>query len=234
MAMDIATHKNILIRVLKEIYTRPNVGQYLGFKGGTAVYLFYNLGRFSVDLDFDLLEESKVDVLFENLRNILAEFGTLKEAQNKNNHFFYLLSYDNKIEGARNVKVEVNKRSFGSQYEVKTFLGIPMKVMIQEDMAAHKMVAMSERVGKTNRDIYDVWFLLKNRWSINKDIIEKRTGLSYKDFLTKSIQNLEKVSPRNILSGMGELLNPKQKSWVKSNLIKDVLFLLKCELESEK
>lgn len=36
--------------------------------------------------------------------------------------------------------------------------------MVREDMAAHKMVAMLERIGKTNRDIFDVWFFLKNNW----------------------------------------------------------------------
>ena len=42
-------------QILKDIYTDASISSLLGFKGGTCVYLFYNLPRFSVDLDFDLL-----------------------------------------------------------------------------------------------------------------------------------------------------------------------------------
>jgi predicted nucleotidyltransferase component of viral defense system len=36
-------------------------------------------------------------------------------------------------------------------------------------MFAHKLVAMYERIGKTSRDIYDVWFFLSERFPINKE-----------------------------------------------------------------
>jgi hypothetical protein len=40
MGLEITTHKNILIKILKDIYTDSNIGPILGFKGGTAAYLF--------------------------------------------------------------------------------------------------------------------------------------------------------------------------------------------------
>ena len=49
-------HKNILVRIVKDIYTDNTLGPLLGFKGGTAAMLLYELDRFSVDLDFDLLD----------------------------------------------------------------------------------------------------------------------------------------------------------------------------------
>ena len=63
----------------------------------------------------------------------------------------------------------------------------------------------------------DVWFFLKNNWPINEKIIEKRTNLSMKQFLKKCINLLEGISDRGILSGVGELLDAKQKMWVKEN-----------------
>ena len=56
----------------------------------------------------------------------------------------------------------------------------------------------------------------------------------YKEFLQKCIDSLEKVSNKNILSGMGELLDEKQKNWVKSKLKTETIFLLKLGLENEK
>ena len=41
------------------------------------------------------------------------------------------------------------------------------------------------------------------------------------------------MSNRNILAGMGELIDAKQKAWIKSNLKKDALFLLKVMIEQE-
>ncbi|MCP6718585.1 MAG: hypothetical protein KJI70_03595 [Patescibacteria group bacterium] len=45
---------------------------------------------------------------------------------------------------------------------------------------------------------------------------------------------MNKTLGREILSGMGELLDEKQGAWVKVNLKKDVLFLLKVRYEDEK
>ncbi|MBU1246455.1 hypothetical protein KJ973_00520 [Patescibacteria group bacterium] len=93
-------------------------------------------------------------------------------------------------------------------------------------------MAMHERLGKTNRDIYDVWFFEKNNWPININIIEQRAKMPYKKFLQKLISNLEKLNNHNILSGLGELLTEKQKMWVKSKLKSETLFLLKIRLSN--
>ncbi|MCK4517767.1 nucleotidyl transferase AbiEii/AbiGii toxin family protein [Candidatus Babeliales bacterium] len=234
MTLEIATHKSILVQILKDIYTDAKISPFLGFKGGTAAVFFYGLSRFSVDLDFDLLDPELEDIVFERLKNILNEYGLVKDARKKRYSLFFLLSYNNKIQNAYNVKIEVNRRDFGSKYEVKSYLGISMKVMIRQDMAAHKLVAMFERMGKTNRDIFDVWFFLKNNWPINEEIIEKRTNLSVEQFFKKCIGMLEGISDRGILSGIGELLDAKQKTWVKEKLRSETIFLLKLRMTSLK
>jgi hypothetical protein len=107
-----------------------------------------------------------------------------------------------------------------------------MKVMIPEDMAANKLVAFHDRIGKTNRDIYDSWFFLKNNWPVNRELVEKRMNMPFKEFLENSVGLLEKMDNKNILSGMGELLNEKQKAWVKSHLKEELLFQLRLYLET--
>lgn len=233
MTLDTAQHKNILLRILKDIFTDSKIGPHLGFKGGTAAFLFHGLGRFSVDLDFDLLNASKEDDIFDRVQEVLQAYGTIKEARKKRYSLFFVLSYHNKLKEAQNIKVEINKRDFQSKYEIKQYLGIPMKVMVQEDMAAHKLVAMYERMGKANRDIFDVWFFLHNNWTVNKKIVEARTQLTYEEFLKQCINALEKMTDRNILSGVGELLDAKQKVWAKAKLRTDTIFLLKLALENK-
>ncbi|MAF20914.1 MAG: hypothetical protein CMI55_04595 [Parcubacteria group bacterium] len=135
-----------------------------------------------------------------------------------------LLSYSDE---AQNIKIEINKRNFGSQYKVKNYLGISMLVIKCEDMFAHKLVAMAERNKTAHRDIYDIHFFLNNNWEINKEIVEKRTEMKFADYLKKCIKFVENIPDRGILSGMGELINEKQKAWAKTKLKKDTLFLLR-------
>ena len=220
-----------MLQILKDIYSDTSISPFLGFKGGTAVYMFYGLDRFSVDLDFDLLDENKEDYVFSRVEQIVKSHGKMKEARRKRFNLFFLLSYEEK---AQNIKVEINRRSFGSRYEIKTYLGISMLVMVREDMFAHKLTAMYERLGRTNRDIYDIWSFLKNNWPVNKEIVEQRSGILFADFLQKCIDSLEKTEDRNILSGIGELLNAKQKDWAKAKLRTETIFLLKLMLSNEK
>lgn len=234
MAIDTAKHKNILVKILKDMYGDPTISTILGFKGGTAATLFYGLDRFSVDLDFDLLDAEKEDYVFERVKTILENYGRLKQFRKKRFNLFYALVYDQKNVNAQNVKVEINRREFGSRYNVASFLGISMQVMVKEDMAAHKLCAMYERIGKTNRDIFDVQFFLSHNWPINKKIIEDRMGVLYKEFLQNLIEVTEKINDHDILGGMGELLTEKQKAWAKSKLKFEVLFSLRLALENEK
>ncbi len=231
MTLDISKHKNIMIRILKDIYSDPTIAPLLGFKGGTAAYMFHSLGRFSVDLDFDLLDESKEDYIFERVEKIVSPYGKIKSKKKKRFTLFMELSYTEK---AHNIKVEINRRNFGSKYELAAYFGISMKIMVKKDMFANKLVAMYERLNKTNRDIFDVWFFLQNDWSVNKGLVEKRTNMPFKEFLQKCINALEKISDRKILNGIGELLDAKQKAWAKEKLRTETIFLLKLMLDDER
>ena len=231
MTVNYAKHKNILLQILKDIYSDTSISPYLGFKGGTAASLFYGLDRDSFDLDFDLLDESKEQMVFDKIQKIAEGYGKVINSRIKRFNLLNVISYDTK---SQNIKIEVNRRDFGSKYEVKTLLGISMLVMIQEDMFAHKLMAMLERVGKTSRDIYDVWYFLKNNWSINKEIVERRSGVSFKEALQKCAQEMEKIKDRNLLVGLGESLTDPQKDWARAKLKSETIFLLKARMKSEK
>ena len=228
MTIDISTHKTILFQILKDIYSDTSISPFLGLKGGTASLMFYSLDRFSVDLDFDLLDEERADHVFERVIAIVKDYGDLKESYKKRFTLFCLLSYDDK---SRNMKVEINRRQFGSRYEIKTYLGVSMQVMLLEDMFAHKLMAMSERIDDTSRDIYDVWYFLQARYPINKAIVENRSGISFDDLVRKCISQLEKMDNRRILDGLGELLTPNQKDWAKARLREETIAMLTLRLQ---
>ena len=223
MTINITRHKTILFQILKEIYTNTKISPYLGFKGGTAALLFHGLDRFSVDLDFDLIDENQSDIVFEELLKIIEKFGSVKETYKKRFSLFFMIFYEDK---SRNIKIEINKRQFGSKYEIKSYLGVSMQVMLLEDMVANKLLAMYERMDDTSRDIYDVWYFLKTRSPINKAIVENRSGQPFDEVVKRLIRNLEKFEKHRILLGLGELLTPNQKDWARANLIDETISYL--------
>lgn len=231
MTVNYAKHKNILLQILKDVYSDTSISSFLGFKGGTAAHLFYGLDRDSFDLDFDLLDESKEQEVFEKIKKIAESYGQVTDSKIKQFNLLNVISYDSV---SQNIKIEVNRRNFGSRFEVKTLLGISMLVMIKEDMFANKLIAMLERVGKTSRDVYDVWFFLKNNWPINREIVEKRSGVSYQAALQQCADQMEKIADRNLLVGLGEALSEPQKDWARAKLKSETIFLLKARMESEK
>lgn len=231
MTLDYPKHKNILLQILKDIFSDTSISPYLGFKGGTAALMFYGLNRDSVDLDFDLLDENKEQEVFDKIQKIAAGYGKIVDSRIKRFNLITIISYNLK---SQNIKIEVNRRDFGSKYELKTLLGISMLVMTKEDMFANKLMAMYERIGKTSRDVYDVYFFAKNNWPINRKLVEARAKMPFKDVLVKSVGLLEKMNNRHILDGLGELLSEPQKDWARAKLRMDTIFLLKVWLESEK
>lgn len=231
MTLDSAKHKNILLQILKDIYSDASLAPHLGFKGGTAAYLFYNLNRDSVDLDFDLLDTTKEDLVFGKLQKITASYGSIIDSKIKRFNLVNVISY---APGAQKIKVEVNRLNFGSKYELKTILGISMLVMVEEDVFANKLMAMYERIGKTSRDIFDVYFFFKQNWEINRDLVESRAGIPFKQVLVKCIDLLEKMDNKHILDGLGELISESQKDWARAKLKDETIFLLKLALNNEK
>lgn len=227
---DKIQHKTVLVKILKEIYSNKDLRTTMGFKGGTAAYLFYGLPRLSVDLDFDLLDTNKRNIVFKSIRKILSNFGKLSEAIEKRNTIFFLLNYE---KGERNIKIEISTRLSKSQFEVKSYLGISVVVMKKEELAASKLVALLTRVKFASRDLFDLWFFLEQDWRINEKAVEEKTGFSFREAITEAIKKVEAVKTSSLLHGLGELVEEEQKKWIRTNLKKELIFLLRLYLEAQ-
>lgn len=217
-------HKNVMVEILKEIYEMSLISPYLGFKGGTAAYLFYDLPRYSVDLDFDLLDEKKEGLVFKEVEKIISKHGEILEKRIKYYTIFFLLSYG---KGERNIKVEISRRDSAGKFGVKNYLGIPMKVMESDDMFSCKLAALAGRKVAVARDFFDMHYFFSNNWDINNETVEKKTGENILEYTEKAVKIVEEFNNNNILSGLGELITAKQKDWVKNNLKKDLIFKLR-------
>ena len=221
---DINTHKFFLLQILKAIYADPALASSLGFKGGTALMMFHNLPRLSVDLDFNLIETDDIESIYQKTRGILKEHGEIRDEAIKHYGLLLVLNYEKEN---RNLKVEISNRTYPDEYELRDYLGISMKVMKFEHMFTHKLMAILDRNLLTNRDIFDCWFCMKSRTALVKPILDMRLKCSFAAYMDKCIAAVSDISENRILDGMGELLNPQIKKWVKADLKQEFILLAK-------
>lgn len=229
--MDITKHKTNLTNILIDIYKDSLLSTILGFKGGTAAMLFYNLPRFSVDLDFDLVSNNNVQEIINKLTTLLSSKYIIKDQSTKYNTLFWLVSYE---KGEHNIKIEVSTRENPyNHYLNQSFYGVMIKTLDIADMIAHKMVAFTERPSVANRDLFDIHYLLTSKYagSINYEIIKLRTGKNLEEFYQFLLKLVNKIDPNNILDGLGEVLTNSQKDHVKAKLLTELKGLIQRQID---
>ncbi|HHN47977.1 MAG TPA: nucleotidyl transferase AbiEii/AbiGii toxin family protein [Bacteroidales bacterium] len=222
--IDINRHKLLMVSLLKDIYDDIELATVLGFKGGTAHMLFYGLPRFSVDLDFNLLSQEKSKRAFQKIREILLQYGRIRDEAEKHFGLICVLDYG---AGNRNLKIEISNRLFPDSYEIKNYLSIPMVVMTKKDMFAHKLCALLDRKVLTSRDVFDVYFYMKDQTPVNREIVELRMQMGFEEYMDACIERIEQQNPKKLLDGVGELIDEKLKSFVRTKLKQECLQLLR-------
>ncbi len=205
--------------ILSTIY-KHSLGKSMFFMGGTALRFFYNMPRFSEDLDFDTpgldFEEFK-GLLREVEKELVKEGFSLKISSEKRNNlivaelYFQELMRLYRITDKRGmdlmIKLEVYKPAWNLKSEpgVLDLYGHNFSAVLlgKGNVISEKLCALFNR--KRGRDIYDILFMLKRKFPFNKDVLlankidgsPKKLILEYLSKLTeKELQYLAKqVSP---------------------------------------
>lgn len=171
--------------ILNSIY-KHNFGKVMFFMGGTALRFFYNLPRFSEDLDFDTpslnLEEFKeiLKTIEEGLRK--EGFSLVISSEKRNNLFIAELYFKDlmklyEITDKRGldlmIKIEVYKPKWGLENEsdVLSLYGYNFSSLLlgKGNMLSEKLCALFNR--KRGRDIYDTLFMLKKQFPFNESVL---------------------------------------------------------------
>jgi len=156
-------------------------GDTLVLKGGTAMYKFYNLNRFSEDLDF-VVNKRRIDItgIVNTAMRRLASVGLtgnarLESYRNEINArlMFRGPLYDGSKESMNRITLNFSKRekpmSIRKKFFIPVYTEIPSFdafVMATEEIFAEKVRAIYTR--NKPRDVYDLWFLMKR--NIKPDI----------------------------------------------------------------
>lgn len=171
----------------------------LVFKGGTYLWFFHGLRRFSEDLDFTVDGEYPLDDIPEKVSHGLELFGVnnnLKVTKAVNS-----LSFRISAEGPLNTKLvdrcivyvdlSSRDRTVEDRLPIKFDFpeyGLPVKRLLGmnlKEVGAEKVRAILTR--RKSRDIYDLYYLVsKKKIKFNEELINKKMSY-YKDrFSVKS------------------------------------------------
>jgi len=216
---DPAVHKRYLSLLLTEL--AKTFPEKIAFKGGTCAYFFYNLPRFSFDLDFDMLREfSAKDI--DLFREILSRHGQAREFRDKQSTLFCLFDYE---KGHPNIKIELNRRVWKNNvYKPVWFLGIPIAIADEATVLTNKLVALTDRKNVVARDLYDSWYFLKSGFPLKDALVMERTGQDLGEYLKRAMIFIKKTyTARNVLHGLGDALDEKQKAWAKAHLVAETI-----------
>lgn len=227
---EISTHYTYLYNILRDVALDKELSPSLLFKGGTSLMFFHDLPRFSVDLDFTLIDKEREQFVYDRLLDITSKYGEIVD----NNLGFFgpkvVLSYGR---GAWNLKIEVSNRYWGERPDILTLDGFSLNVMSLSDMYAHKLIALEERTGVATRDIFDICFFEEKEVSPNEEIIMKRKGRSLLEQLTVDIEILEKFPNNRILSSLAPLLTPDSVKWARTHLLSETISSLQRRISAE-
>ncbi|MFB6199609.1 MAG: nucleotidyl transferase AbiEii/AbiGii toxin family protein [Candidatus Nanohaloarchaea archaeon] len=181
----------------------------LVFKGGTALLKFYQLDRFSEDLDFSKNGEIDLNKLLDKIERDLENFGAEvqeKKIEDSERNFKARLGIKGPLySGERRtlsfIRIEINKKSGVEKIDIQRYTprfqditAFELPVLTQEEILAEKIRAIRTR--EKPRDLYDIYHLLNKKVEIDEDLVS--TKLDYydlshdKEATLESAKNLEK------------------------------------------
>ena len=164
------------------------------FKGGTALFFFYGLDRFSEDLDFTEIKKLNLEKLKKKLSDYLTIINIFHEVKIKKSiagKILKLKAQGPLYRGSPSesfISIEISERNdlvlspdtkdiIPIYNDLRPFTAVVMK---KEEILAEKVRALLIR-GRA-RDLYDISFLLKKGISFDYKLINKKLSYYNKSF----------------------------------------------------
>ncbi len=196
MFQELSSKTSFQVDLLEKVYrltellnelTRTDLKDQLILKGGTSInFIYFDLPRLSVDIDFDYIGSNKKDQMLSDREDIETTlkriFNMLDYTPEKSKSYAldkYNLYYNNSVNNRDRIKLEVNhlKRAtilepiemkFEHLFEINDFRILTLEL---EELFGRKLGALVRRT--TPKDLYDIYKLINSDLKYDEDIMKK-------------------------------------------------------------
>ena len=214
-----------------------NTKNELVFKGGTCLYKFHRLNRFSEDIDFSATAKISADSIMNKVISDFKKFGINAKLHKKREPYNSIL-ISLRIEGPlysgvpmsyANIGVDINLKS-KLVLETETLSYNPiypevpivnMLCMKHEEIFAEKIRALMTR--QRARDLFDLDFLIKNKIYAAKDVIMEKMGYYNMDFdINRLISRINELESQWKKELKGFVLNLQSFDIVRDQVVRHI------------
>ena len=228
-----AVHKAWMYRVLTAIADDIFLASHIFFKGGTCAAMRGLLDRFSIDLDFDLVDAAKIKEVRLHLEKIFVDLSLVISDKSKKSPQ-YFLKYQTKAGTRNSLKIDISfPPPKNNDYEPVRFdeLDRILKCQTVEKMFANKLLAVMGRYQKhgsvAGRDLFDIHSFLLKGFEFKKEIIQEVSGKSAKAYLKELKIFIEKHFTQTIIDeDLNHLLTVEQFKKNRKTLKNEVVAFL--------
>jgi predicted nucleotidyltransferase component of viral defense system len=175
------------------------------FKGGTAIKkIYFQDTRFSEDIDFTCIDDisNELDEFLRNeIKNIDLNFQEVKSVETKGNSRKFSVKYKDFNNHPNNVKIDLslrenvlNKTKNLPVLHIYKLTNSKIRTMSLEEIMSEKIRAII--YSPQPRHLYDIWYLLNKKVTVNPELVNKKIALYNKEFnfdtFVESINGLKK------------------------------------------
>ena len=220
--------ENTIIEVVQTV-AKSEAGSHMAFKGGTALKLFYDLPRYSEDIDYDFLGKISPQEMMAILKSLVEKKKwKITDDAVKFNTILLELRFAGPERNFR-VKIEISTREKDLKTTVLSLRGVPVLTLEPSFLMTEKLITFVER--KAGRDIFDAWFILNNAYPLDETLlIDTFGGLT--NFFSALLKVTQKANSKKILRDTGKLLNIDQRNWIKTSFLSDFQGLVSRKLKA--
>ena len=222
--------ENVIIEVVQAL-AKSEAGSQIAFKGGTALRLFYNLPRFSEDIDYDFLSGMQADRLFNIIQNVFKKKKwDITDAAVKYNTVLLELRFPGP-ERNFHVKVEVSTRPKDLDTTILSLRGVAILTLEPSFLMTEKLLTFIER--QAGRDIFDAWFIIQNNYPLKESMIIDACGDELR-FYEIVLDKIKTANPKKIYRDTGKLLGDDYRNWMKTSFLDDFKRLVISKIDTFK
>jgi len=222
--------ENTIIEIVQAT-AKSEAGARIAFKGGTALKLFYNLPRFSEDIDYDWVQCRSKDNLIKQLSGVCRKKRWEITDEAVKHHTILLELRFKGIDRNFRVKIEVSTRKKSVETTHMNLRGVPIQVLEPTLLMTEKLFAFLDR--HAGRDTFDAWYIISHSNPLNNKMIRDAFG-NYHIFYQTILDKIDTISPNKLLRDTGKLLDADLRNWIKTTFLDDFKALLNRKIMTAK